>query len=312
MKSSCYFLDIATEKKYSTEADDIALSILNLMFGLVATVSNGLVCVAITRTPSLNSPSTKLLLCLAMSDILVGLLVQPSFVLYRVFLHNEMTKACIVGLVFEITGWFLSGVTFFTLFAITFDRYIALSYPMRYREIVTGRRVFKIFAFIVFISAAVASSRLYLLNNKVLRIINAVLIPVNSLALCCIYTNIFFLARKKQNDTNMLSTRSTLDKIEEKRQALKEFRKLTKSTVTMALICGLFLLCYVPFFCAMVVYLVLGDNQVTTRTYNFTLTILFMNSAINPFLYCFRISRIRKAVKRILKEFIILVQGTST
>jgi len=308
--ASCYFLDIGREKWYSSREEDIALSILNVVFALVATLANSLVCIAIARTPSLKSPSNTLLLCLGTSDILLGLLVQPSFVLYRVFLHKDMTKACVVGLVFEITGWFLSAVTFFTLFAITFERYIALSHSMRYREIVTFRRVLVTFALIVFISAAVASSRLYLLNNKNLRIVNAVLIPSNTIALCCIYAKIFIMARKKQNETKTLnsSVRANLDKVEEKRQASMEFRQAAKSTITMALICGVFLLCYVPFFCTMVSFLIYGDTPVTTSAYNITLTFLFMNSAINPFLYCFRIKRIRKAVKRTLKEFVVWVK----
>ena len=58
----------------------IANCILNAPLMLLSIIGNALVLVAILRTPSLRSPSVIFLCNLAVSDLLVGLVVQPVYV----------------------------------------------------------------------------------------------------------------------------------------------------------------------------------------------------------------------------------------
>ena len=53
--------------------------VLNIPLMLISIIGNTLVLAAILRTPWLRSPSTTLLCSLAVSDLLVGLVVQPTY-----------------------------------------------------------------------------------------------------------------------------------------------------------------------------------------------------------------------------------------
>ena len=59
---------------------------LNVPLMLIAIIGNTLVLSSIWKTPSLRSPSTVFLSSLAVSDLLVGLVVQP------VYIANELTN----------------------------------------------------------------------------------------------------------------------------------------------------------------------------------------------------------------------------
>ena len=83
-------------------------------------------------------------------------------------------------------------------------------------------------------------------------------------------------------------------------QNVARFRKAVDSAlwVQLALV-----VCYVPIY-------VLGIVITRTKKYSLLLvvtwevavTLLYFNSTLNPFLYCWKISEVRQAVKRTLKE----------
>ena len=54
--------------------------VFNSLLMLISIVGNALVLAAILKTPSLRSPSTVFLCSLAVSDLLVGFVVQPVYI----------------------------------------------------------------------------------------------------------------------------------------------------------------------------------------------------------------------------------------
>ena len=84
MRGKDNFDDLGNEDRDS-QPDIITIikCVLNAPFMLVSIVNNTLVLAAILRTSSLRSPSAILLFSLAVSDIFVGLVVQPLYIAYR-------------------------------------------------------------------------------------------------------------------------------------------------------------------------------------------------------------------------------------
>ena len=85
----------------------------NIIIFITAFLNNSLILVSINKESSLHSPSKLLYCCLATSNLLVGLVIQPLCYLL------------------------LFGVLMLTMAAISAGRLLALSLGLRYRQIVT-------------------------------------------------------------------------------------------------------------------------------------------------------------------------------
>ena len=84
------------------------------------------------------------LLSLAVSDLGVGLLVQPLYITRLVMMIKENTQTRTFEITlnsFYATGNFLSYASFFDVVALTADRYLAVHFYLRYQELVTQKRV---------------------------------------------------------------------------------------------------------------------------------------------------------------------------
>ena len=111
--------------------------ILNAPLMLTSITGNALVLAAILRTPSLRSvPSTIFLCSLAITDFLVGLVVQPVYIAIELrHLTGEFIFKAIVSM-----STSLCGVSLATITAISVDRLLALHYHMTYPNLMTTKR----------------------------------------------------------------------------------------------------------------------------------------------------------------------------
>lgn len=118
----------------------ILVSALNVLLSVIAFLGNMLIIVALQKPSSLYPPSKLLLGCLASTDLCVGLVTQPLHVIY--LMPSEQFKRChLVGILSITIGAFLGGLSLFTLTAISVDRLLALLLGLRYRQVVTLKRV---------------------------------------------------------------------------------------------------------------------------------------------------------------------------
>ena len=70
--------------------------------------------------------------------------------------------------------------------------------------------------------------------------------------------------------------------------------QLKKSTINTFVFYILLILCYFPMFTVLVVHTILSDNW--PQNLNIFSTVVFINSSINPILYCWRPKELREAV----------------
>lgn len=106
--------------KYYPEKEDfygwyIAFCVVNGILSLLAIFGNTVIICALTRTSCTLSPSKILLLGLAISDLGVGLAVQPLYitVIVQILLDNSLVSQCHSKIAFLVVGTFLVGVSFF-------------------------------------------------------------------------------------------------------------------------------------------------------------------------------------------------------
>ena len=109
--------------------------VLNTMMVPVAIIGNALMLIAMKRTPSIHSPSVLILGGLAVSDLLVGIFVQPFYV------AKELTENQLSSVVWDTVAYPVCGVSLLVITASSVDRYLALHYHLRYSILVTNSRV---------------------------------------------------------------------------------------------------------------------------------------------------------------------------
>ena len=113
--------------------NDMILVTVNGSLAIFAFLSNLVIIVTVIKTPSLQKPCNILLSNLAFADCLTGVIVQPMFIVWRLFLQRARQSCLHQVLVFDMyyTLQVLTvGLSFVNV--ISFDRHYALDRPLVY------------------------------------------------------------------------------------------------------------------------------------------------------------------------------------
>ena len=292
---TCFFFKINLEKTEDVYITNILTCIINLVFSLLTVVGNVVILQAIHKTRDLHSPSFILLSCLAFSDLLVGTICQPLVVATKVAeLVDNFSLYCTFRLFQSMSGWITSGVSSLILAVVSVDRLLAVTLHLRYNAIVTVRRiVFTVFLlWVIFLTGALLR---FLISDWEI-------FPLVTLFLTLLVTafstfRIFYIARRHQrqiNDQNMAALSLQTNTV--------NVLKCKRSAVTILYVYGLFLIVYIPLFATILVESVNGYTRAVKIAYDHVTTAVFINSCLNPLVYCWRIRDIRRAVKNVLRR----------
>jgi len=109
----------------------------------------------------------------------------------------------------------------------------------------------------------------------------------------------FTLDRQRSSTNNEITN---ADLIANKTRKGFKMRHFKKSFYNMFVIWFLMLLCYLPGICTSMLFLLMGRSHAMHLAFNFTTSVMFLNSSINPIVFCWRIREFRAAVKKTLKD----------
>lgn len=292
-------------------------SVINGVFSCVAILTNTLIMATILLRPRLRSPTFFLLFGLAVSDFGVGLLAQPLYVGYKIAgIVENSNLNCAAGVAFVLASNQLSGVSFLTMTLLSVDRYLGLHLHLRYNELVTVNRV-KIAVVSTWILSA-SGNVSWLLSLKAYYIISATGFVLFLIATLFAYTNILFTVRRhrrkiqqqavavlnltsasSQDDTPPRQDTKTQDQMPHKEKQSDEMM-YKKSAKNMFLIYIVFLICVLPFTCVLLVSTFMARSTTVETALNFTMSLVFINSSMNPFLYCIFMRDLRREVRNML------------
>ncbi|XP_032223266.1 5-hydroxytryptamine receptor 1E [Nematostella vectensis] len=341
----------------------IANCVLNSIFAMVAIIGNSLVVLALKRNPGLQDPCYLLLGILAMTDLAVGVLVQPMYVIYKVAELYEMAEmSCITGVITNILANIASGMSFLTMNLITVDRFFALHLHLRYKGIVTRGLYVKVTLGTLAIVFLFASFYPWKVNVSV--VFNAFVVAICLIISTVAYIKIIHvlkhhqaaiqseseLNRHKISDlekyqcdiqsktelsnhvteegpkhlhnnihqhrhnnihpqkdlTNLSVPDKRLDKCHNEVTSQSDpnkvsvfgIKKYRKSLVSMVYVQAVFLLCYTPLLLTLIARFFVGVSKEWKLGWNITTTVVYINSSLNPLLYCWKLKRVRVAVIR--------------
>ena len=272
----------------------ITASVLAVAISPVATLENALVLVSFWRTPSLLTPANVLLISLAMTDLGTGLITAPLFSISSIAkLMEDEGLFCKVTPVYMAAATCLSGISLTTLTAISVERYTALRVHLRYNEVVTMRRVCVVAMgmWIVGISVAAAGATS---TVQVTIIGSVIIIPLCLAATAFCYIKIHRVVRRHQPQISAQIPRQIGQQQGENSFDMKVFKK---SYVDMLVIYVLFLVHFTPLVVVSLIVLMRGATIQVLAVSDLAETLLLVNSALNPLLYCWRSQAVRSAVK---------------
>ena len=136
-------LNCSAEFFRGVESELIFLSALNIFLSITAFLGNTLILVALHKETSLHPPSKLLYRNLAITDLCVGIIVEPAAVIYWSSVVKERRVICYyANWIAVFSSHTLCAVSLLTLTAISVDRLLALLLGLRYRQVVTLRRTF--------------------------------------------------------------------------------------------------------------------------------------------------------------------------
>ncbi|XP_036406093.1 trace amine-associated receptor 1-like [Megalops cyprinoides] len=285
---------------------------MSCMAVIVLTVcGNLLVIIAITHFKQLHTPNNYLVLSLAVADLLLGAIIMPASMVRSLetcwYFGDFFCK------IHSSTDVMLSNVSILNLSMISIDRYYAVCQPLHYQTKITTAVTVIMILVTWNVSVIVGFGMIFLeLNIRGIEdfyydnihcvggcfifqgvvsgtVASVLSFYVPGFIMLTIYHKIFLIAQKQVRSIACQNVHS------EARASNME-RKATK---TLAIVMGVFLSCWTPFFVCNLIDPII-NYAIPAVLFDALVWIGYLNSAFNPIVYAFFYSWYRKAFRMII------------
>ena len=288
----------------------------------VAIIGNFIVCCTILGDKNLrNNPTTLFLLSLAFSDLVMVTVVAPldldAFFLRGTWLHGEMMCE-----IWSTVFFIVIPTSILTLLAVTVDRYKSLSDPLnkfRRTRFMTRKKslivIFLIWAYsVVFALFPLMGWRTHPGESVIFtgicwfpyaRIYTSLTCFLNFmlplLVTCGIYTKIYRIAHNRNN--NVTAARCECGKLTFSQETNRYLGNL-KAAKTISMFVGVFFFCWVPYSTYIIIISLSRscNDIIPLGAYPFMLMLVYLNSALNPFLFAFRSKNFKDIYSKMLNS----------
>ena len=295
MQTQEFFANLHCSEEFNQGIDDqrISFLVINIFLGITAIVGNTVILIALHKETSLNQASKVLIRNLVASDLCVGF-VQLVFGARLISILQGRWQICrhlyfVSGIAADIS----IVVSLWTITAISVDRLLALLLKLRYRQVVTVRKVYAV-AIASWICNGIGSAALWYFNPDVWKVFARTTIAVCLTTSTYCYARIFFRLRHQhtQVHNNLREQENQTTRVD-----ITRYRKTVSSALWLQLALWF---CYLP--CLLLAPFVNREiknnpSSALSTASSTTIFLKFFNSTLNPILYCWRIKEIRRAVK---------------
>uniref|UniRef100_A0A3Q2QMI3 Trace amine associated receptor 1 n=1 Tax=Fundulus heteroclitus TaxID=8078 RepID=A0A3Q2QMI3_FUNHE len=289
----------------------VLLYIFLAFLAVVTVCGNLLIIISVGYFTQLRTPTNSLIISLSVTDLLVGLMVFPfsmAFSLSSCLLHAGFM--CQVRDSFDVS---LSTCSILNLCCIAIDRYYAVCHPLTYRAKMTNSVVvvmilvsWSISGFIgIGITIAGLNHEPCEENCSLEVLLSSTLGPTFSfylpaLIMLCIYLKILLVAQRQARIIH-----------NNKNSGVTEIRLERKATRTLAIVMGVFLICWTPLFVC-ITLVPFSTDPVPISVIQTLNWVALINSMLNPFIYAFFYSWYRVAFRMIISGKIFQGDYTNT
>ncbi|KAM9495272.1 trace amine-associated receptor 13c-like [Clarias gariepinus] len=284
----------------------ILLYISSAAVVLLTVCGNLLVIISVFYFKQLHTPTYMLVLSLAVSDFLIGVLVMPPLFMWTIescWIFNTGSCISLMG-----TSFFLLNQSVYNIALISADRYLALSNPFFYTNTITVKTMC-IMIFLSwcvclvynilfcrfsgsFTSSVMCPGECFSVPNGVWTVIDLIFSFIFPLSVIIIlYTRVFMIAKKHATAIRRINNQTQPKTQKITSHSMKSERKAAK---VLCILVSVFLVCLLPYF----IYSLLGDAiDLQPEISHKVLVILYLNSTLNPFIYALFYPWFRRCVK---------------
>lgn len=298
---SIKFSNITSEDVLPLSVPVMVSFIINIIINSItcplSVLLNVLVIMAVKRRPTLQSYANILLACLAATDVVTGLLVQPSFILHMFLKLLEVDDEDVGHVVINFHDSalrFLLVCSSLHLMLVTFERIIAIKYTLHYFVIMTKKKL----------KIAVTVSWLLPIFSELIKnitgdnVFSNVLVAL-TLVSCVLFISISYLLLYQETRRHQKKMKTE----QLPREEVERFAKEKKALKTSVFVVGAVVLSLFPSIVLLsLVFHFSIDVVIKSNLYvillPFVRTSGMLNSFLNPLIYCFRQKEIRKFVFR--------------
>ncbi|XP_053346991.1 trace amine-associated receptor 13c-like [Clarias gariepinus] len=287
----------------------ILLYVCSAAVVLLTVCGNLLVIISVFHFKQLHTPTNMLVLSLAVSDFLSGIFVMPPMFIWTI-------ESCwVFGKDFCSIYWFTNSIftiSIYTIALIAVDRYLALSNPFLYMNIVSVKITCVVMFFgwcfamgyniaaIYFnignlTSSGMCPSECFISLNEIWTVIDFVYSFIFPLSVIIIlYTQVFMIAKKHATAIRELNNHARPKTQKITSHSMKSERKAAK---VLGILVFVFIMCLLPYF----LYSFLGNViELQANTFQKVSILFCLNSTINPLIYALCYPWFRKCIQLIV------------
>ncbi|XP_078342681.1 melanocortin receptor 4-like [Oculina patagonica] len=281
----------------------LLFSTIQLFLSTATILENAFILAALRKESSLHKPSKLLYSCLAITDLLVGLIVGPAaavhFMNWTIDSFQSIVLCIYSAAIGSASFTILTSVSLLTLTAISVDRLLALSLRLRYRQVVTLRRIRTLvvcawipgiaYAIMLFWDYSIAKMYGYTLQSLCL------------LVSASCYSKIFLTLHRHKTEVQVhVHQRQPNERVP------LNIRRYRKTVCTGIWILMTLVVCYLPHIIVTAIFTSNGPFPLLPALWGISGALVFLNSSLNPLLYCWRIREVRQAVKMTIRQVLCL------
>lgn len=275
--------------------------VVNSFLSYATVMLNIVLIFALRRTSSLPKTLKALILSVAVSDIGVGLLVQPLYIarlLMKIKNTNHHWNETYKD-VDRTIGRTLGYVSFFGVTTISVDRFLAIHLHLKhqdlltYQEIVTYKRVVATVILSWILSAFLALNGV-LKSEYGCNIAGVAVGMACLLTMALIYFKIYIAVRRHTVQVHPQPAQAVAPNEENR----SNFERLRKTAVGTFYVYLLFLACHLP----IDIVILTGRQKNKRHLMIYARTLLYLSSSLVPLVYCWKFRNIRCAIKNILRN----------
>lgn len=266
----------------------VLMIILNIISSVFGSIGNLLVCATIYTTTGLQTISNYFIVSMAVADLIVTVVAQPLLV---GFLGAAIGGSCanIVELLFRLAANVSCAVSVIHLCFISVDRCLMVTRPHTFSRIMTKMRS-RIMLFISWVLPVIYAVLRLTVSKRVTSLFTVVVMALCYMVIVISYTLIIIQIRKQKK--LMQSRKNAYSTSNNKRKGDKVERRVA---ITIGIVIIVFTISWLP----IIVLRSRNADENSGTAYNWARTLALCNSAMNPWIYCYRIPEFRAAYRRI-------------